>query len=92
MGREYTEAERAAIVASMVEAVMPPLREPGDFTLAEYVEMLRSTGYEVQGLGPVRTRLDQQVTAGTLDKLVAWDNVEGGAVTVYRLAVARESG
>ena len=85
MGRDYTDQERAAIVASMVEAVMPPLREPGDFTLGEYIERLRSAGYEVQGHGPVRTRLDQQVAAGALEKLVVWDNAEGGAVTVYRV-------
>lgn len=92
MAREWTEEERAAIVASMVEAIMPPLREEGDFTLAEYIERLRTSGYEVQGKGPIRTRLEQQVAAGTLDKLVVWDNAEGGAVTVYRAAPARETG
>ena len=85
MAKDYSGVEREAIVASMLEAAMPPLRQIGDFTLSEYIEKLRGEGYEVRGRGPVRNRLEQQVEAGKLAKLTVWDNEEGGTVVVYRV-------
>lgn len=81
---QETEDERSAIVESMIDALMPPIRQPEDFTLSEYIERLRARGYKIVSRGPVRDRLEAKVQAGGLLKLLVWDNEDGRSLTVYR--------
>ena len=80
MHRQYSDEERLAIVASM----MPPVRQNRDFTLDEYVEMMRTAGYAVSSRDVVRDRLNKLVEQGKLEKLRAWDNETSHVVVVYR--------
>lgn len=84
---EWSGPEREAIVAAMVSEAMPPLRQPGDFTLNEYIDALRAQGYEVRSKEPVRNQMDRLVENGELVKLTVWDNDGGVMRMVYRKAV-----
>jgi len=78
------DEERKAIVEAMISATMPPLREPGDFTLEEFVERLAASGYQITSKRIIRDRLNNEVAAGRLSKLTVWDNLLMRTVRVYR--------
>jgi hypothetical protein len=80
----YSDDERNAIIASMLEDTLPPLRQPGDLTLDEYLDQMEADGYEYSSREQIRKRLAALVDAGELQREKCWDNDLGRSVTVYR--------
>lgn len=84
MNHDNESDEREAIVKAMINATMPPLREPGDFTLSEFLEAVMDSGYQLSSRRTAQERLNAEVEAGRLAKLTVWDNKLMRAVKVYR--------